>query len=442
MDQQNTAPALAFNQLPDLNQLPEESRAMAVQIGNKLMTILSLAVTRYPQIKQSCDRAAMALTRFTAIDDADMDKQANDTLVKVRTTYDTRSAERLEITRELDTIKEFLMAPEKLISTDKKATGSEYVRVVKLRDTYAANEKIKADKAKADAKLKQDKENEVARITAELSKNAINGMANAVQAVALWLAKEWPALTLETIADMEAKLTSEPALKQETYLGWFGVSYNGSLVPAEEYAALVDAAKALRAYDACNSEFNNKAKAITSEWLARIPGKKQELQQIADTAATNAAAAQKLQDDAAAAATEAAEQQLAQLQADQTADLAVVEQQYEDAKMNTAFVAQVTIQGVGEQANTKTTKEGWFDCPEEEIINVLSKVIYHVFTHPDYKGFYKREAKTKEYKRDDQGRYVYEDWLAGLLNFFATNCDATQVPGIKVTEKVSTIQKA
>lgn len=441
--QQPAAPTqpLVLHGLPDISQLSPDQQAVAYAIGNRFVEVLTKAVTRFPVIKQSCERAALALSGIQQITNDVEDKQANDTLVKVRTTYEARSAERLDITRDVDAIKEFLMEPEKKISTDKKS-DSQYARVVKLRDGWAQKERERLEKEKAEIKLKQDQANELAAIAAALGKNVVNGMSVAVAAVGAWCASQWPLLTLENIDQMKAKLESVPQLKEETYNGWFGCTYNGQLVSPDQYKQLVADALALYPYATQGVEFTVKAQAITSQWLGQIEAKRGELIQLAELAKTNAEAAAKAKADADAYTAQLAADQQAQAASQLENDLAAIDQRRQDAEMNNAFVAQVGAQNVGEQSGTKTTKVGWLDCPEEEIVDVISKVIYYVFTHPEYKGFYKRDAKTKEFKRDDKGRPMYEDWLATLLNFFAQKCDTQLVPGVKITEEVSTIQKA
>lgn len=431
--EQNQAPQAAAPLTP-------EQQATADTLRGKLTKIFTNAVALFPGIKSSCDKAVIALSGIKEITTPEQDQYAMNLLIKVRTTYEEKSAQRKSVTAEMDELKSWLMEPEKTIDIDSKA-NSEYSRVKKLRDGWATAEKLKADKAKAGAKLVQDKTNEKARITAELGRTVIAGMTTAVTAVANWVSQTWGALTLANIDEFATKLGTNPVLKPENYATWFAVQYNELLVTPAEYAELVAAAKVLYPYDVKNIEFGTQAGNILKTWAAQIETKRAELKAVADLATTNAAAAEQLAQAQANQTAELAQQQTQAIQQEATAQVHQVDLQEQNAQMGAAFTAQVTVQSVEDQSGTKVIKVGTLSCPEEEVVVVISQMLYHIVTHPKYKGLIKRDTKTKQLKHDENGRPIYQEWLEEMLGFFANNCDTSLVPGISITEKVSTIQK-
>lgn len=436
-----TTQAAGIIQMPAaITERTPQQQAAYEEMRPTLANVLNKAVDLYPAIKESCDKAVIALSKVQSITNDEQDEYAKQLLVKVRKTFEEKSTLRLEITRPLDSLKELLMSPEKTISTDAKVKESQYNRVKLLRDGWAAEKKKKADEEREKIKKQQDTSNEKARIKAELERAITNGLFLSIQNVSNWCATTWGLLTLENIDEMDGKLSGSPSLKMETYQSWANVSYNGLMVTAEEYKQIVSDVLFANAYQDKNKEFSEKVAAILAEWKSKIPARRKELQDFKKLAEENAAEAERLRQEAAENAKKLADKQAEELQQQQQTQNAAIDQSEQDAQMNAAFSAQVAEQSISHQDGTKITKIGTLSCPEEDVVTVICEVFYHCMIHPKYKGIIKRDKKTGELQHDDNGRPIYIDWVEDLFAFYANNCDP-QVKGITISEKVGTIQK-
>ncbi len=431
-------PALVL-QLPAIENMTPEQHEAAVVIVSKLQNIVTSAIINYPMIKDSCTKASLALSKIVKITSKAEDEFAEKVLTKVGVTYKEKSAIRLGITGEIDLIKEFLMGPEKTISTDPKATNSQYYRVKQLRNTWATDQKKITDKAAADLKLTQDKANHKAWISAEIERNIANGMFTAVTAVANWATTNWPTITLENIDAFEQKLTGTPTLKEPLYEGWFTVAYNSTFATAEEYKALQDEARAVHTYALKNTDFSTKAAAALKLWADKIPARKKELEDIAELAKTNAEAA-KAQADAstAQAQTEATAQSnaLEEERQDALVDISATEN---SAKLTNSFTVQAGLQSFAPTGG-KVVKIGTITCPEEEVTQVVAELFYNCYLHPQFGGIIKK-GKDGMYKFDANGRPEYTEEIEKWLKFYANNCPPT-IAGIAISEEVNTSARA
>lgn len=400
-------------------------------------------VATFPIIKDSCNKAVIALSKVQEITTDEQDVYANNLLVKVRTTYNEKSAMRLAITKPLDELKEVLMAPEKTISTDAGAKDSHYLRVKKERDKYATEKKRKADEEKARIKLVQDIADEKARIRAAIEMSIGNGLANMLAVTGDWCATAWGKLTLENIDEMKAKLSAVPVLKEASYSAWYAIPYNTSLVNTEAFAEIAKAVSQDpdHGYNGANSYFSQHCAVLLKEWADKLPAKKQELENLKRLEAENAAEAERQRAAAAEKSKQMAEEQAARLKKEAEEKQTAALQAQQDAQMNNAFQAQVAEQSIEESTGTRTSFVATLACPEQDIVSTIAEVFYHCMLHPKYEGIIKRDKKTGDLQHDESGRPVYVEWLEKILTFYANNCEHT-VGGLKITQKVSSTARA
>lgn len=423
------------------NQQPTtEQDLIRIEVKNKFTSIMDNCVLLFPEIKRSCRMAVIALSKIQEIKTEEDDQYARDLLIKVRTTYEQRSGERLGITRDIDEIKSFLMVPEKLISTDPKDKNSEYNRVKFLRDGFATEKKKKADAEMLALQKKQSVENEKTRIQAEIDRSVSNGMFSALKDVSDWAALQLSKTPLHQIGALEQQMNVQPNLKIELYDKWFNVAYSSQLVSPIEYAGIQKAARDIHTYELTKQTFSLKATEILQSFIQTLPQRRQELEELQRLSEQNAAAAAALKQQQDEQALKQKEEQERLLQEKQQQQLADIGRKEQDANMNNAFVAQIGIQSIAEQENTKITKIGTFSCREEDIVSVISEIFYYCMIHPKYKGIIKRDTKTKTLIHDENGRPVYLDWVEDMLDFYANNCEP-KVNGVAISEKISTIQR-
>lgn len=456
-----------------------------ISVINDLQTVVNDVKKLYPIMTAKAEATKQLLSGLTTIANDEQDEKAKTIIINAREVHDVIQEKRKQITAPLDRLKEILMGPEKSISTDPKALDSPYTLARQLRDRFATIKEANAAKERAAIAAKLAKENEITRIAGEIEKNIATGVITAVQASEKAIAAYWETINLENYEQASKRMGNTPVLKQEIYDAWFYTPYDRALVPDIDFGGIVLKKKEEHPFDAKSAEFTSTIMPTMEAYRGRLPEKKLQMEAKAATdlaakvaadaaaqaaadaaAATNekqrkaaadaAQAAKKAADDAQAAAELAAKQKAdddAKAAADaatRAAELAtqqasITEQAATDisqGQLKNTFQSQIASQQVEDAEGVKRSRQATIVCVEEEMIQVLSELMYLCLSHPDYPGIIQKDKKGN-FKHDEQMRPIYVPWLESMLTFAAANCpEIDDMPGIQMKDIVKTIQKA
>lgn len=379
----------------------------------------------FNQMQISSSKAITALKTLTAITTDEEDAAAEQLLVKVRKTFEKVEGQRKAITGPLDDIKKLLMEPEKAISNDAKA-DNEYSRVKKLRDEYA-NKKFQAEQKRlADIQKQKDIDTEKATVKAAFENQFELGIVAANKDMSQKVAEAFANSTLETLPKLEAKLGKPSVLKVETYEGWFtNPKFNANLITVADVEVIEKEVRKVKTFELAQQKYAEISNTTLQEWGDKIPEYRKSLE-------AGAEAAKQL-------AQKAAEEQQAKQQAAEKAALEKAQSNTQAQELGASFNAQIQAQVGATQVSGKVVKRAVLEVSNQDFVVTVSELFFNVFTHPKYPGVIKTDKSGKQLFNED-GTPIYVDWFESMLGFFANNCEA-KVPGIKIMESISTIQK-
>lgn len=380
----------------------------------------------FAEMQLSSSRAVTALKAYKSITNDEEDTAAEALLVKVRKTFEKVEASRKSITSKFDEIKAVLMAPEKDITNDAKV-DNEYARVKKLRDAYA-NQKFQAEQKRlADIQKKKEIDTEKATVKAAFENQFELGILSANKEMSNKVSEAFVLVNLETLPKLEEKLSKPSVLKFETYEGWFTQpKFNATLITDEDVETIEKEVRAVKTYELACEKYKDLSSKTLEDWSDKIPELKKALESSSQSAAEEIA--QK------AAEEQEEKQSVAEKAAEHKAETNTQAQQ-----LGASFNAQIEAQVGATKVGGKVVKKAVIESCNQDFVATISELFFSVFTHPKYPGVIKTDKKGVQQFNED-GSPIYVDWLDSILSFYANNCE-TNIPGIKVSESISTVQK-
>lgn len=397
-----------------------------------------------PRALEATTKAKLLLSPFIVINDDETEEKARKALKDYKATFEAMQEGRKAITNKLDGVKQKLMIPEKSITIDPKDSDADYTRVKGLLNEYQ-NKKIReAEEKREAAEKKQKRENALVELRAAIEKNVaikVQEYANKINGdIADFIGKT----TLENFDTREKQFNLTPTLKPEVWASFFEVDYDKELLNAEDHKAIVDelSAEALT-YEAINAKYVSLTKPTIEKAKADLPELKQKLENIARLEQQDKEAAQR-------AADELKEQQLKEKQeaerkaeTERLAAEKLAAQKEGESKLDNEFEKNKVIASTVVKKNNSVTKSYAFvNCEPEELIKVVSELMFVCFNHPKFKGHIKTDKNgVPQYKTLEDGitqRPVYEEWLEVFLKFYADKIEHKTVNGITIKEVAAT----
>lgn len=384
---------------------------------------LKLVKEHVPVMIKSTNAAMLAMSQITEITTDEMDAKVNNLLVKVKNTLEMVKGKRKVLTDNYDAFKKTLMLIEGELD-NKKGAKNDVSRLKILREDYA---QVKLDKHREEEKeLEKQKliTNKLIDFKTALIKNieigAIDVLSKAEAALGDWSKK----VNLENYDGMLENLNYTPVLKLEIYSNWFVVNLDMAGVDGEKVTEVLAEVKAERSYGKLNKAYQVEALKKIEGWRAKMPEIKKRLEDIAKADGkkkkeleAQLKAKQKIEDEQAA-------EESAKKKEEKAQEIAV---DASDDKLTADFVEQGGKQKIeGDKVNAKFTAR----FTQDNWVRPFSEVVYHVASHPDFKGIYAKE-RTGEIKTDDKGRDQYIDHIDWFLKFFAQHCNAN-IEGLKL----------
>jgi hypothetical protein len=398
-----------------------------------------------PILQDKKTKACLALSKVVQVTSDEEDVIANNLLVKARATLEGgTTAEgaktkgivemRMELTRPLDALKNTLIESEKAIT-------EEMTRIKKLRDGYAQKKIDDAAAAAANAAKVLAQNNELSRVKGAFKQAIVDGQYKALQLMENNIRAHFNTMNLENWEGAAKRFTFKPMLKKELYDSFFAITYDPNLVAPEMFTKLVEQAKIDNPYEKVNEEYVKIAQPALDGWVNdTLPKRKKELEDLAELAKKDAAAAAARAIEIEAEQKQANEQKDAELQTQQKEATAEIIDTVQTEQLTNNFQAQVSIQSAGAAApkGARIKKVAVFKGADDGTVNfgaAIYKVMMACMSHPKFEGIYKRKKGLRV--PDENGVPVYADWLQPLLDFFANNCDIT-VDGIELKDAIST----
>lgn len=417
MSEQQTLPAII-----------QESKEIPSEIKN----VLVLASQYKPKMEIISTKAIAAMQAIQTIEDDDDRQYVNDVLANVRDAYNKIKGYRTEITKPVDEFKSALMEYERPLGDDK---GSEYSRLRTLIGAYDQEKINKKKKTEEEAQRKKDRENHLVDIGAAILTNLSNLIMAKVKKGDEDSAAYFKTATLEDFDERAEKYRKmKPTLKTEDYHNCFKVPYKQHLFSEAEYKDITETLAKVETFEKWNEELFRLSTPIVNEWKAKIPELKQNLINLKN--AKDESERKRIADEQSAKAKEEEDRRNQSIQQQLAESSSAIANQASLAKLENEFVAQATVQTIGDTGPVKWVLK--FTEPKKTM-PALSAIIYHCMAHKDFPGIQKRDAK-KKMVFDAKGRPEYIEAVQWWINFFLSNCDIN-IDGTTVYEDAKVIVK-
>lgn len=396
------------------------------------------------EMNDKVTRACAALSTVDKITNDEEDEEAKKLLVKVRNTYTLVQQKRKEITDPFDTMKAELMKIEKQIDT-KKGSGSDYHRVKSARDKYA-NDKLKAQQVKEqEIRLRKLKDQEIIRVKGEMKLAVENGVFDAISNGNIQMMNRIAGSTFDTIQEIERQLKGyKPKLAQKLFEAWLDVRYDDKLISSIEFADIKTKARDHFKYEKVNLTYCEKVEESLKEFRqVTIPQRKIELEQIQAMSEEQKKLAMEQSRDDMLNEIEHKKQQ------DEKARIENIQQARDETEgeiLDNEFEAQVALQDKEELSGVRKNVTYTLDAEATKkpilAIDLITKLMAKVLSHPDSKGFLQRDTSGFP-KTDDNGRPIYVPGMAYWLKEAARLKihEHEAIANLNVIEDVTTVAK-
>lgn len=421
--------------------MEDQNTQVSAGLESTLTSALNVAKEQFPVMQKKAEAARLALSTIVQVTNDEEDLKANNYLVKTAKTYDEIVELRKSITGPMDTIKELLMAPEKVVSLEKSHTNSAAWRIKNMRNAYAV---IKADKIAEENKAIQadkNKKEELARLKAVFENKFFESVTAKVQALRTTVNEFFSGITLENFDDKSKKFAMKPQLKQPDFESWFIVEWDKTKLPAAEFEAFLSKVKAQYTYEAINKIYVDQADPIVQEYKDKLPALRETLTKEDALAKENQVEADRLHKERIEAQQKEAAAKNAELDSAVKDNQATVQRDMENEQLNAEFESQVASQNVGELSGVRKTKGAKITGPPAKIVEILSRVLFACYQNPNFEGHLKRDKTSRALLVDDQGNAIYTDWAERILSFWANNASDAAIDGIETYEKITAVNK-
>lgn len=399
----------------------------------KFETIGEIVAKNRPVIQEKIEKAIAACQLIQVIETDEQDITANNILVKCNATFPVIQNLRKEYTSLIDEWKSSEMASEKKLQ-------KEMDRIKALRNERASKKAAEDRERIAKIEVEKKKTIEIARIKKEQVLAVQLGIANRIHEGETKIADLFNKATIETIEAIGQQLDSiKPKLKEDLFRGFIAVDYDQAIVPYDEFKTICEAAAVHFDYPKCDKEYQSAVLAIVSNWKAKLPAKRKELEAIAK----GGVEAERLAKIAKDRADYEAAERLKESEASKAALEEKAKEEQQNAALDAEFKGQIAVQEIAPQEGIRgvisyrLAKE---DSPVK-IVEAMSRVMLHVLTDPGFKGIFKRD-KSGIPKRDAKGQAEYLDCVQDWLNLLAKIKPSPEFEGVIKTQDVTTVAKA
>lgn len=442
------APKQPQQSVEKVDKAPKEiSKIEPNEISKKISEALAKATVNWPLMKEKAVACQAALSLVKPITSDEEDQALEKLLVKSKKTYDLISGMRKETTGEFDLVKSMMMGPEKSISTLVGDQESPYHIGVKYRNDWANAKLKKKREEEAEAKRVENETLELSRLKGEFELIFHNNVIDYATTMETNIANYFNKLVLvdedgsPKWDEMIKRFSLKPALKVETFESWFNLPFDITKLTQDAYDEFVDKVKEVYTYEVINNIYVGLAQPKVDEWKAKLPGKKKELEDLAELAKTNAKEAEKLRKKQEKEAQKVTDKIVATAQENKDSKAAEVKTSQRNETLGAQFETLKVTQNQ-EDIGAKIKRVPIVNCDPKDIVTVFAQALYHCFVHPDFEGYLKKDKSTGQpLPLDNNGVPEYTSWAKTILNFVAEKT-TEQVPGIEFKEIASTSQRS
>lgn len=392
--------------------------------------------TIIPKLRSSHDKALAVTQAVTQVESEEEYQEVEKLCARLKITYDEIS---YPLYRKMaEPVESILDQARDLISPFdyKSKKDNEYNRLRGFLTSFRQRELEKKKLVEAEAAKRKEKDNHIVDVKTSVLKRLSELITQKTKDAYIKSGEYFAATTIANFDEKaEQFMKMKPKLKPEDYEGCFEVKFNQELITVDDAREITAALHKQEPFEKWNDLLIVEATPVINTWRAKIPEIKQQLQEL-EAAKTDTEQRTKieLEQKRKAQAEELRNQQeLDRIAKQKSRDL---EAQADVDKMHNSFVEQGTLYNAGDPGPVKLVLK--FDDPKKAL-KAFTTILYHVFSHPDFKGIIKTDAKGVQ-KVDEDGNPIYLDQIQYFINFFLSKCDAA-VEGTTVFEKAKIIIK-
>lgn len=348
----------------------------------------------------------------------------------IASAYDKIVGYRMQMTKPLDELKDFLMKYERPF--DAKNEKSEYAkhrRKIGALDQKKIEEKKRIAEEAAKKKAKADA---LVDMGTKVLQNLNDLILNKTKAAESESKKYFDLCTLENFdTRAEAYKKMKPSLKPDDYAACFKVAYDTKVFTEAEYTDFVVTMKKVETFEKWTEEIVKSATPIVNAWRSKIPELKENLIKLKN--ATDDAERKRLADEQAAKAKTEEDRRLADVQQNHMAAGVDLSAKRELDKLSNAFVEQAAVQQVGDTGPTKLVLRF---TDQKLTLKALTTIIVQCMASPKFPGIQKKKKDKLVF--DEKGNPEYIEAVQWWIDFFLKNCDA-HIDGTIVEEEAKVI---
>jgi hypothetical protein len=408
---------------------------------DKILSLSEIVKTNRPVIDDKVTRMKAALSAVKAVGDPKTDQYANDLLVKV-----AKGVTDIETLRKAYTgpINDWLK--DQIIGENE--VKAELDRVRGLRNAYAKKQADERKKEQDEIDKKKRFTEAEAVVKSRMKMSLETGITKKIADLEAYLADVFNKATLENVGAIKPMLEKiKFGLKEDYYTGLLDVTYSDTVLTEDDFKALKKRALDYWKFEDKNKVYVEAANETRAAWIAKLPARKKELEEIAK----GGEKAAKIKADAEHRATQEAELRKRE-QEEQAKKIALQGQSIaQEGTINAEFNAQVAAQSIAAPASgTRTKKLYLIDATIEgevtKVVKVLASLMLNVLTEPNPK----LEGKMTIWKRDKSGQVIFREdgvpeYIEGVqywLDEAAKIKRPIQIEGLYQTDSVSVAAKS
>lgn len=409
-------------QKQDPSQLPEVT---------KVYDIIEIAKEFLPKMAIAHDKGIEMMQEIG--EEINDDEEREDAMAiggVISSAYDKIQGYRMQMTKPLDDLKDFLMKYERPF--DAKSDKSEYA---KLRRKIGAYDQKKIDEKKRveiEAAKKKAKANALTDMGTAVLQKLNDLILNKTKEAEINSKRYFEASTLDNFdTRAEAYKKMKPALKVDDYNACFNVSYDRNVFTEAEYSDFSTTMKKVETYEKWSEEMVKSATPIVNAWRSKIPELKENLIKLKN--ASDEAERTRIADQQAAQAKAEEDRRLTEIQQNHVSTSVEIQSKGELDKLSNSFVEQGTVQSVGEVGPTRLVLRF---TDQKLTLKALTTIIVQCMASPKFPGIQKK--KKDKLVVDEKGNPEYIDAVQWWIDFFLKNCDA-HIDGTIVEEEAKVI---
>jgi hypothetical protein len=392
----------------------------------KIEPILEQVKTVVPRLMKGMGLAIDAMSKIQEVTNDDQLAEANDTLVKVRATYEKMVELRKPITAEFDAFKEHMMRYEKAIARDVK--DNETSRIVGIIGAYNQAKLDAKRESEEKARKEKEKANYKVDITSRIKKNLADMVIERVRQVHSGSKDFFDKATLVDFDEKAKTFKSfKAALKKEHFDKCFATEYNRSILSDGEFIELVEQILVDESYAKWNELVVTAITPPLNEWIGKIPDIKQKLVDLKNVA-DDAEAKKALEAKQKAEADEQERVRKEELDKKQKESDDNIKRSSDVDKLQNEFREQAVTQQLDDAGPIKLLLK----FKDEKPVKALAEILYHCFMHPKFPSIVKKN-KDKTEKVDEHGFPEYVAGVEYFVDFFVKNC-TVNVEGVEIKE--------